>query len=235
MKISGIYKIQSKIKPERVYIGSSVNVRNRKHDHFRELGLGIHKNSRLQRHCDKYGLDDLVFTVLIGCDKETLLAYEQFYIDALKPYFNISPTAGNTLGCKCSEETKRKIAEANKGKYPSEETRRKIGASHKGSHRSEETKAKMRLAALGNKNAQGHITSEETRKKLRDAKIGNTWGFQKGQISTRGEQSEEERNLRRERMRGNKHSLGYKHSEETKKRMSEAHKGKRSKYKKKVA
>jgi group I intron endonuclease len=182
MKMSGIYKIQSKIKPERVYIGSSVNVRNRRHDHFRELRLGIHKNSRLQKHCNKYGLDDLVFSVLIGCDKQNLLAYEQFYIDALKPYFNISPTAGNTLGCKCSEETKRKISEANKGKCPSEEARRKMGASHRGSHRSEETRRKMSLAALGNKNAVGTIPSEETKEKIRKTKIGNKDGFRKGHI-----------------------------------------------------
>jgi hypothetical protein len=29
-KISGIYKIQSKIKPERIYIGSAVNLQKRK-------------------------------------------------------------------------------------------------------------------------------------------------------------------------------------------------------------
>lgn len=180
MRVSGIYKIQSKCKPKRIYIGSSVDTRKRRRDHFRELGLGIHKNSRLQRHCNKYGLDDLVFSVLIGCDKQNLLAYEQFYIDALNPYFNISPTAGNTLGCKCSEETKRKIAEANRGKRPSEEARRKMGASHKGSRRSEETKAKISLAMMGNRNAEGIIPSEETREKLRQSKIGNTWGFKKG-------------------------------------------------------
>lgn len=180
MKVSGIYQIQSKIKPERIYIGSSVNIRKRFNDHFTELTKGIHKNSRLQKHCNKYGISDLQFSTLLGCDKSDLIKVEQYFIDSKKPYFNISPTAGNTLGCKCSESTKEKIRQKAKGRKVSEETKLKMSYKRKGRKHTEATKEKMRLKALGNKNALGTICSPETREKIRQTKLGNTWGFQKG-------------------------------------------------------
>lgn len=177
---SGIYKITSKIKPDRLYIGSSLHLRKRKNEHFRELKNGIHKNNRLQKHCDKYSINDLEFEIIIECDISDLLMYEQFYIDALNPYFNISPTAGNTIGCKCSDETKKKISEKAKGRKVSEETRTRMSLAHKGSQRSEETKLKMSESAKGNTNAKGYIPSEETREKIRLKKLGNKDGFKKG-------------------------------------------------------
>ena len=71
-------------------------------------------------------------------------------------------------GCIPSEETKRKLSEANKGRILSEETKRKIGEASKGKTVSEETKRKMSDA---NK---GHIVSEESRKKMSDAQKGKT-------------------------------------------------------------
>lgn len=55
MKISGIYKIQSKVKPERIYIGSAVNIRHRRNQHFSSLSLNNHHNKKLQYHYNKYG------------------------------------------------------------------------------------------------------------------------------------------------------------------------------------
>ena len=71
-------------------------------------------------------------------------------------------------GCIPSEETKRKLSEANKGRILSEETKRKIGEASQGKTVSEETKRKMSDA---NK---GHIVSEESRKKMSDAQKGKT-------------------------------------------------------------
>jgi group I intron endonuclease len=168
MKISGIYIIQSIIKPERKYIGSSININRRKYLHFWDLQRGKHKNMKLQRHFNKYGIDDLVFSVLIGCDKETLLAYEQFYIDALNPYFNLCPIAGNSLGVKRSEEFKRKISEANTGKKRSKEVCEQMSKVRKG---------RKNVWAIGNKNNVGRKASKETREKLRIAHLGQQSGF----------------------------------------------------------
>ena len=49
----------------------------------------------------------------------------------------------NNTGYKTSEETKRKLSEANKGKAKSEETKRKLSEANKGKAKSEETKRKI--------------------------------------------------------------------------------------------
>jgi hypothetical protein len=71
-------------------------------------------------------------------------------------------------GCIPSEETKRKLSEANKGHTVSEKTRKKISEASKGKTHSEEHKRKLSEA---NK---GHTVSEETKRKLSEAHKGNT-------------------------------------------------------------
>jgi len=105
MKISGIYKIQSKIKPERIYIGSGVNIDQRWRRHLSDLHLNRHWSKKLQNHYNKYGKNDLIFSVIVGCSKENLIAYEQFYIDSLNPWFNNLLIANSFLGVKQSAET----------------------------------------------------------------------------------------------------------------------------------
>ena len=69
-----------------------------------------------------------------------------------------------------SEETKRKIGEASKGKILSEETKRKIGESNKGKTCSEETKRKIGEANKGKLNYMfGKTHSEESRRKIGEA------------------------------------------------------------------
>lgn len=63
-----------------------------------------------------------------------------------------------------SEETGRKISEANKNM--SEETRRKIGAAHKGMKHTEEARRKM------SESLKGRVHSEETRRKIGDGNRG---------------------------------------------------------------
>lgn len=68
----------------------------------------------------------------------------------------------------CSEETKKKISEANKGKN-------KGNQAFKGKHHSEETKRKLSEANKGKNNAfYGKQHSEETKKKLSEALKGRT-------------------------------------------------------------
>jgi group I intron endonuclease len=89
----GVYKIQSKKKHKRVYIGSSINIRSRWHSHLSDLKNNLHTNKKLQDHVNKYGLDDLIFIVIVACDMSNMLEYEQFFIDAYSPYFNIRTKA----------------------------------------------------------------------------------------------------------------------------------------------
>lgn len=115
MRISGIYQIQSKIKPNRIYIGSSYDIVYRWKEHSRKLQKGNHKNPKLQHHVNKYGFKDLHFSILIGCDLSNLIENEQFFLDSLNPWFNIHKKADSPLGLKRSDECKKKESESRMG------------------------------------------------------------------------------------------------------------------------
>lgn len=155
MKNSGIYKIQSKIKPERVYIGSAANLEKRWNDHCQGLRKNKHKNPKLQSHYNKYGESDFVFIIIEPCLPPFLTIREQYYIDTIIPWFNICKIAGSPLGLKWSEESKQKVR-GNKnhrfGKCPSTETRQK-----------------HRESAMGNKYSLGVSPSELTRNKMSES------------------------------------------------------------------
>src|SRR3990167_6507508 len=164
-KVSGIYKITSKIKPERVYIGSAVNINKRWNTHLFDLRKNKHHSSKLQRHYNKYGEFDLVFSIIVTCEKEELIKEEQIFMYLYKPYFNTCKIAGSTLGHKHSEESRRKMGVSGIGHIPwnkglkdcySEETRKQISNSlkgitslNKGKHFSEESRRKMSVSKMG--------------------------------------------------------------------------------------
>jgi group I intron endonuclease len=162
MKISGIYKIQSKIKPERIYIGSSENISKRWVTHKCILKRNIHHSIKLQRHFNKYGEQDLVFSIILECFKEDLIKNEQGFLDLLNPWFNIDKKATNCSGCKRSEKIIQKIRDArkrqtstNKGKHwiLSEESRNNISKGcigiNKGRKHTEKSKENMGKGQIG--------------------------------------------------------------------------------------
>ena len=102
---SGIYKIINNITKD-IYIGSSVNLSNRKSRHFRDLEKNIHHSIILQRAVNKYKIENFDFIILEYCDKNDLLIREQYYLDTLFPLYNILKNAGNSLGHIVTEETK---------------------------------------------------------------------------------------------------------------------------------
>lgn len=173
MKISGIYKIQSIAKPKRCYVGSTVIVSKRWCDHLRTLRNNKHHSIKLQRHFNKYGELDLIFTILIECEKEDLIKHEQFFIDSLNPYFNSSPTAGNCLGVKhskkvCKNNSERHKGEKNNrfGKHLTKEHIQILIESNQNRIVSEETKDKLRKAN------EGKTASQETKDKMSKQRIG---------------------------------------------------------------
>ena len=101
---SGIYKIENKI-TKYIYVGSSVNLSNRKSRHFKDLEKNIHHSIILQRAVNKYKIENFEFIILEECDKKDLINREQYYLDTLQPLYNILPIAGSSLGCKQSKET----------------------------------------------------------------------------------------------------------------------------------
>ena len=103
--LSGIYKIQSTIYPERIYIGSAKDINGRWIRHKSELNRNIHNNKKLQNHVNKYGLDDMKIEIICLCTENELVALEQFYLDSYNTYFNILRNAYSLLNFKHSEET----------------------------------------------------------------------------------------------------------------------------------
>lgn len=105
----------------------------------------------------------------------------------------------------------------NKGKKMSEETRKKLREANKGEHNP--MYGKKHSFETINKMSEAHKNiSEETRNKMREAKKGN-----KHALGCK--RSEEAKNKIAEAMKGNKHALGHRHTEETKNKIGEAKKG----------
>ncbi len=132
-----IYKISNLIN-NKFYIGSAIDYNRRLREHKSMLRLNKHSCKHLQNAYNKYGIDNFKFEIIEQVeDKTKLIEREQYYIDTLKPEYNKNLIAGNSLGLKHTEESKRKISESrinNKwcvGRKLSEETRSKIGDKQK--------------------------------------------------------------------------------------------------------
>lgn len=88
----GIYKIQSKIYPSRVYYGRTIDFIKRQKQHTSLLNKNKHHSIILQNHVNKHGIDDLCFQLIESCDKEDLEVKEQKYLD-LNNFFNVSKSS----------------------------------------------------------------------------------------------------------------------------------------------
>lgn len=182
-KASGIYQIKSKINGK-IYIGSAAVLNERKIQHFRDLMKEKHSNIFLQRHTNKYGLDDLIFGILEFCPKEKLIEREQYWMDTLNPEFNICKVAGSSLGRFHTKETKQRIKTKLTGRSLPEETKQRIldyYATHtspnKGKKFSEKTKEKISIARKGRFTGEdnphfGKKHSEESIQKMKDTLKG---------------------------------------------------------------
>lgn len=128
---SGIYKITC-AKNNKIYIGSAIDLKDRKHTHFKQLRTNKHYNNHLQRAYNKYGSNSFSFSVLEYVTDETkLISREQYWMDKLKPEFNICKIAGSPLGRKATPETRMKMSNAHKGNVLSDEHKKKIGDAHR--------------------------------------------------------------------------------------------------------
>ena len=136
---SGVYSITNKCNGK-IYVGSSVKIKQRWRGHISDLNKNKHKNIHLQRSWNKYGSDNFSFDIIGNCHPDQVLKLEQINIDKLNVCdvrygYNISPKAQNCLGIKRRPETILKIREAKlknpirywKDKKLSDDHKRKIG------------------------------------------------------------------------------------------------------------
>lgn len=190
---SGIYCIEN-IANGRKYVGSALTIANRWKQHRRQLVENRHHSRFLQRAWNKYGELSFSFKVLLYCDKQNLLTYEQTLIDAWHPDYNICPTAGSQLGYRHSPQSRRRMSESNnrtgnpgyrhteKSKIQIAENRKgkgggprspercaKISAALRGRPVSQEIRAMISKALTGRK--QSAETIEKRALKLRGSKM----------------------------------------------------------------
>lgn len=158
---SGIYRFVNWANGK-MYIGSAVNLVNRKRNHLLMLKYNKHYNRYLQFAYNKYGETNILFEVLEYVeDNLKLIEREQFYLDKFKSFdrtigYNLSPTAGSPLGIKHSEETKAKVGAAGKGKKHSKEWNEKIRIANTGKIATSETRQTISKALKGRKLSREH-------------------------------------------------------------------------------
>ena len=105
----GIYLIRNKIN-DKFYIGSSTNIKIRLIGHRHHLKKGDHINKHLQNSYNKYGKEAFEYYIITECLIDELLNFEQWFIDILKPEFNITLHAeAPTRGIKHTKEHRDKI------------------------------------------------------------------------------------------------------------------------------
>ena len=91
MKIAGVYKITNNITGD-FYIGSSKDIKYRWATH---KNPSVHKqrpNSKLYKAMVSYGLDNFTFEIIEKTDN--LREREQYWIDKLKPSYNVRRAKG---------------------------------------------------------------------------------------------------------------------------------------------
>lgn len=106
-KNEGVYCIFNKVTNE-MYIGSSMNLGNRKTKHFTLLKNNKHQNHLLQNAVNQYGIENFEFCVLEYCTK-FLLEKEQKFVNQLNPSYNITKDVINNTP---SEESRKKMSES---------------------------------------------------------------------------------------------------------------------------
>ena len=127
---SGIYRWIN-IVNNKNYTGSSINLGRRFKEYYNYNHISKAKrNVPIHNALLKYGYSSFKLQVLEYCDIPNLIEREQYYMDILKPEYNVLTVAGSVLGFKHSEATKELFRLSRLGRVPSEATRLKLSANN---------------------------------------------------------------------------------------------------------
>lgn len=147
----------------KIYIGSAKNIRTRLTAYYNINHLTRGSNMHINRALLKWGYSSFSLSILEYCSVENLIQREQYYLDTLKPEYNICTTAGSTLGKLHSEEAKEKISSTKKGTHQGEAN------SFFGKTHLEGSRKKMAEAKLGG------VLSEVVKEKIKESKLGKNF------------------------------------------------------------
>lgn len=163
----GIYKITSP--SNKVYIGQSIDIHNRRLKYKR---LTVKGQIRIYRSLLKYGFDAHNFDIIEECSIEQLnereIYYKQLELNKVQGDWNqvlFCDLYDKNKGGYKSEETKRKISEANKGRS---KPKNFMGVEHK-QKLSKANKGKPKPNGFGTNHSlkmRGKILTEESKNKI---------------------------------------------------------------------
>lgn len=227
--ICGIYGIKNKVN-NKIYIGQSISIYNRWKKHKCELKCNKHKNSYLQNSYNKHGVDNFEFIIIEECKAEELNSREHYWIKSSSKIYNIEKEI--MVGGTMSAETKAKLSIAKKGKNTGKDN------PNYGNKYSQDTKMSMSLNKSKKLNKEKVLKIVEMLKSgllHREISIifnvntslisrisnGTLWSNVTGGIVIPVTYDNDKRILNESHK---SHMRERKHSEETKKKMSEARK-----------
>jgi hypothetical protein len=232
-KIFGIiYKITNKINGK-IYIGQttwSLQIRWRNHR------SSSSKCSALYEDIKKYGRENFILEEICKCySRKQLDSGEKYYIkffNSRVPFGYNRTEGGDGFRGKHTEESKKKIALAHTGKKHTKESKNKMSGSNKISQNTPEAKKNKSISATGNTRALGYKHTEDAKFRMSKSREGNTnalgykWTEEaRKQFSdTWNNKSDEEKRVINKK-KGDGHR-GFRHTKESKNKMSVAKKGK---------
>lgn len=178
MKVSGVYFIRNLVN-NKVYIGSSVDVKARWNVHYSLLKRDIHWNKHLQSAWNKCRGDNFVFNIFEEVeDVNKLYEREQYWLDKIQSYercngYNMAEDAeasmrGRKIG-PMSKEHREKLSKAHKGVKRgsmSEEQKRKISKGERGKKLRDTHKVGCQCPFCKQMRHESHDVSLKTRKKI---------------------------------------------------------------------
>lgn len=212
-KYNYIYKITNTINGK-IYIGKhSTDDLN---DNYMGSGVLLSKAKK------KYGIENFSKEYIAFCDNEDTLNWmERFYIRKFNARqsnigYNLTDGGEGSLGRIISEETRKKL----RGLHHSEEARKKISEAHKGKTLSEEQKRKISESRKGkspwNKGKKNCYSEQQIQH------------IKEGQANMSDEAKQNRREAISKKLKGNQNCVGRIISEETRRKISESNKGKSS-------
>lgn len=231
---SGIYRITCSANGN-FYIGSAINLYKRRYEHFRTLRLNTHVNLKLQHTWNKYGEQTFTFEIIELVLPPFLLEREQYWLDSLKPSFNIAMfTQAAHTGRKHTPEALAKISANRRGKAPhnlgkkhTPEAREKNKQAHLGKKLSPETRQKMSLSRMGNKINLGRKLTLEHRMKIGQAQLGRKASLETIQKRRELKHTPEARAKMSKAMQGNTNGKGKIASPEKREKIRQANLGRK--------
>jgi len=186
MSNCGIYRIRN-TRNNKSYIGSSKNFKERSYSHFYHLKNCIHANEQLQRAYNKEP-DNFIFEILLICQEDTRIMYEQLFLDSFKPDYNMSHIAGYL---QMTSEIKNKIRTAQTKHWQNNPERRKQASStttsimsdyhikqkHLAGLKAAWNEARRKQASLKYRGDNNPSKNINTRRRISETKKKNTQGI----------------------------------------------------------